>query len=56
MQIFLPFSLDTKRSGKISQNYRSDYVDDDESTKLLNELLSPFESIDKRPNISVRID
>ena len=50
-----PYFVDPKRSGKISQNYRSDSVEVDESTKLLNELLSPFESIDKRPNISVRI-
>ena len=48
------FFLDTKRSGKITQNYRSDYVDVDESTKLLNELFSPFESMDKHPNVSVR--
>ena len=50
------YFADPKRSGKISQNYKLDSVEVDKTTKLLNELLSPFETIDKRQNIPVRVN
>ena len=58
--IYFHYVLDPKRSGKISQSYRSDNdrsdnVDVDESTKLINDLLRPFESVGKQPNLSVSI-